>query len=151
LIDRALGLIAPGRERARRLAHAVRLALIGGVAVWVGHVVDPARGAWLVSSAVLIAKPSLDATLTTGLQRAAATLIGALGAAALLTLTSDQVVLLLAATATITVAMAVMPMSYALGMLTVTPLSIVLTDLLAPGSWEIAAGRRRDSRLDCDA
>jgi Fusaric acid resistance protein-like len=126
------------------LAHAACLALVGAVAVWTAQALDPSHGAWLVSSAVLVARPTRDATLKTARLRAIATVAGALAAAVIVAITGSQALLLIIAAATAAVAMAVMPVSYGLGILTITPLSILLTAVLSGGGWGIAVSRIAD-------
>jgi uncharacterized membrane protein YccC len=123
------------------LRGAVRQAAAGGVALVIASVFDPAHGAWLVSSAVLVLKPNVSGTLSTAAQRAAATVIGAMIAAGIVTVTSNQATLIAISFAVAALAMAVMPLSYSLGILIITPLSILLTTVLTGSGWLIAVSR----------
>jgi len=123
------------------LRGAVRLAVAGGIALAVAAVFDPAHGAWLVSSTVLVLKPNVGGTLSTAAQRAAATVLGAVIAAGIVWMTSDQAALIALSFAAAALAMAVMPLSYSLGMLIITPLSILLTVVLTGSGWLVAVSR----------
>jgi uncharacterized membrane protein YccC len=141
---------APGRWRAltaqfrtpsMAVHHATRLAVAGAAALLAARLVDPAHGAWLVSSAVLVLKPNFGGTIQTGLQRAAATVAGALLAGAVVAATANRAVLAVIAFACVAAAMAIMARSYAWGILIVTPLSILITALLGRAGWSVAAFR----------
>jgi uncharacterized membrane protein YccC len=124
--------------------HAIRLAAAGPAALLTARLIDPAHGAWLVSSAVLVLKPNLGGTIQTGLQRAAATVAGALLAGAVVAATANRAVLAVIAFASVAAAMAIMARSYAWGILAVTPLSIFITALLGRAGWSVAASRVAD-------
>lgn len=68
-------------------------------------------------------------------------MIGAAIAAGILAVTSDQATLIAASFVVAAAAMAVMPQSYSLGMLVITPLSILLTAVLTGSGWLIAVSR----------
>jgi uncharacterized membrane protein YccC len=144
---------APGRWRALTaqlrapsvtVQHAIRLALAGPAALLAARLADPAHGAWLVSSAVLVLKPNFGGTIQTGLQRAAATVAGALLAGAVVAATTNRAVLAVIAFASVAAAMAIMTRSYAWGILAVTPLSILITAMLGRAGWSVAAFRVAD-------
>jgi uncharacterized membrane protein YccC len=144
---------APGRWRtltaqfrtpSPTVHHAIRLAAAGSAALSAARLADPAHGAWLVSSAVLVLKPNLGGTIQTGLQRAAATVAGALLAGAVVAATTNRAVLAVIAFASVAAAMAIMARSYAWGILAVTPLSILITALLGRAGWSVAAFRVGD-------
>ena len=123
------------------LRGAVRQAVAGGIALVVASLFDPAHGAWLVSSTVLVLKPNVSGTVSTALQRAAATMIGATIAAGIVAVTTNQGALIGISFAVAALAMAVIPLSYSLGILIITPLSILLTTVLTGSGWLIAVSR----------
>jgi uncharacterized membrane protein YccC len=123
------------------LRYAVQQAVAGGLALVVANLFDPAHGAWLVSSTVLVVKPNVGGTLSTARQRAAATVAGALIAGGVVAVTANEATLIALSFIVATVAMAFMPLSYSLGMLVITPLSILLTAVLTGGGWLIAVSR----------
>jgi uncharacterized membrane protein YccC len=123
------------------LRGAVRQAAAGGLALVIASLFDPAHGAWLVSSTVLVLKPNVSGTLSTAAQRAAATVLGAMIAAGIVAVTSNQATLIVISFAVAALAMAVMPLSYSLGILIITPLSILLTTVLTGSGWLIAVSR----------
>jgi uncharacterized membrane protein YccC len=141
------GHVWPGVIRALRqpsaavLRGSARQAVAGGIALVVASAFDPAHGAWLVSSTVLVLKPNVSGTFSTAAQRAAATVIGAAIAAGIVAVTADQATLIALSFAAAALAMAVMPLSYSLGMLVITPLSILLTAVLTGSGWLIAVSR----------
>jgi uncharacterized membrane protein YccC len=94
-----------------------------------------------VSSTVLVLKPNVSGTFSTAAQRAAATVAGGAIAAGILAVTSDQATLIVLSFAVAALAMAVMPLSYSLGILVITPLSILLTTVLTGSGWLIAVSR----------
>jgi uncharacterized membrane protein YccC len=120
---------------------AVRQGVAGGAALVIASVFDPAHGAWLVSSTVLVLKPNVSGTLSTAAQRAAATVLGAMVAAGIVATTSNRATLIALSFAVAALAMAVMPLSYSLGMLIITPLSVLLTTVLTGSGWLIAMSR----------
>jgi uncharacterized membrane protein YccC len=137
-------LTAQFRAPSPAVHHAIRLAAVGPAALLTARLADPAHGAWLVSSAVLVLKPNLGGTIRTGLQRAAATMAGALLAGAVVAATTNRAVLAVIAFASVAAAMAIMARSYAWGILAVTPLSILITALLGRAGWSVAAFRVAD-------
>jgi Fusaric acid resistance protein-like/Transcriptional regulatory protein, C terminal len=86
-------LTAQFRALSPTVHHAIRVAAAGPAALLTARLLDPAHGAWLVSSAVLVMKPNLGGTIHTSLQRAAATVAGALLAAAVVAATANRAVL----------------------------------------------------------
>ncbi len=123
------------------LRGAVRQATAGGIALVVASLFDPAHGAWLVSSTVLVLKPNVSGTVSTAAQRAAATVVGATISAGIVAVTSNQPTLIAISFAVAALAMAFMPLSYSLGILIITPLSILLTAVLTGSGWLIAVSR----------
>jgi uncharacterized membrane protein YccC len=88
---------------------------------------------------VLVLKPNVGGTASTAMQRAAATVIGAVIATGAVAVTTNQGTLIAISLAVAALAMAIMPLSYSLGILIITPLSILLTTVLTGSGWLIAA------------
>src|SRR5262249_41009958 len=89
-------------------------------------------------------KPGYPDTLRTALMRTAATMAGALFAGAIAAATSQPWVLLSVALVLTCSAEAVIRHSFGWFALLITPLSILLTNILVPGDWQIAAVRAAD-------
>jgi uncharacterized membrane protein YccC len=124
--------------------HALRLRLAVVVALLLVPFVDRANGAWMVTGALIVMKPAFGGTVKTARQRAAGTVIGAALAGALAALTSDPWVLLTVAFLATWLAESLITLSFTLFAVCITPLSILLANVLVPGNFEVAWQRTVD-------
>jgi hypothetical protein len=102
------------------------------------------NGAWLVTGALIVLKPGFHDTRRTAVVRAVGTVGGAAAAGALAAVTGNPWVLLGAAFAVTWLAEAVIRRSFGLFVMLITPLSVLLANVLVPGSWQVALLRTAD-------
>jgi uncharacterized membrane protein YccC len=124
--------------------HAIRLGVAVAVALLLVPLVDRSNGAWMVTGALIVMKPAFGGTLKTARQRALGTVVGAAIAGAVAALTSDPWVLLMLALLATWLAESIIRLSFTLFAVFITPLSILLANVLVPGNWEIAWQRTLD-------
>jgi Fusaric acid resistance protein-like len=140
------GLLARARSRtdASLVRHAAALAIAGGTSLAVVPFTHQSNGAWLVTGALIVLKPGYPDTLRAALLRTVGTVAGALFAGVIAAATSQPWVLLSVALVLTCAAEAVIRHSFGWFALLITPLSILLTNILVPGNWQIAAVRVAD-------
>jgi uncharacterized membrane protein YccC len=124
--------------------HAIRLGVAVAVALLLVPFVDKSNGAWMVTGALIVMKPAFGGTLKTARQRALGTVVGAAIAGAVAALTSEVWVLLALAFLATWLAESIIRLSFTLFAVFITPLSILLANVLIPGSWEVAWQRTVD-------
>ncbi len=120
------------------------MAIAGGIGLAVVPFTHQSNGAWLVTGALMVFKPGYGETVRVALTRAVATVFGAAVAGTIAALTSAAWVLLACALLLTWCAEALVRRSFAIFVLLITPLSILLTNVLAPGDWTVAYLRVAD-------
>ena len=140
------GLLKRARSRtdATLVRHAAALAIAGAVGLTVVPFTHQSNGAWLVTGALIVLKPGYPDTVRTALLRTAGTVAGAVAAGAIAAATSQRWVLLTMALILTCSAGAMIRHSFAWFAVLIAPLSILLTNVLVPGDWQIAIVRVAD-------
>ena len=128
---------------------AIRLAVILGVAMLLGHTVfESSRGYWIALTAALVLRPDLQGTLVRGVARIAGTLVGAVVAMLAVTASHGNPI---AQSAAIVAAAAVCYLTlipnYALFSTAMTIFVIVSLDLLGAGGHTTVANRVIDTLI----
>ena len=151
-------------ERLRERAGQVRDQLIGGRVAWtftirlmvcagaaavVSEVLPLQRSYWVVLTVGIIMKPDLGSVFARALQRGIGTIVGAvLGAAVLAAVPYGPLLLI-----PFGILAALLPYgksrNFGLSATFLTPLVVVLIDLLAPSGWTLAGARAIDTVLSC--
>jgi uncharacterized membrane protein YccC len=128
---------------------AVRLMACVGVAAVASEVLPLQRSYWVVLTVVIVMKPDLGSVFVRAVQRGAGTIIGAVLGAIILAVVPYGLWLLLP----FAVLAALLPYgrsrNYGLFAIFLTPLVVLLIDLLAPGGWQLALDRLIDTLLGC--
>jgi len=128
---------------------ALRLMACVGVAVVMSEVLPLQRSYWVVLTVAIVLKPDFGSVFARAVQRGAGTVIGAvLGAVILVTVPYGPWLLI-----PFGVIAALLPYglsrNYGLFATFVTPLVVLLIDLLVPGGWQLALARLLDTLLGC--
>jgi uncharacterized membrane protein YccC len=128
---------------------AVRLMACVGVAAVASEVLPLQRSYWVVLTVVIVMKPDLGSVFVRAVQRGAGMIIGAVLGAIILAAVPYGLWLLLP----FAVLAALLPYgrsrNYGLFAILLTPLVVLLIDLLAPGGWQLALDRLIDTLLGC--
>jgi uncharacterized membrane protein YccC len=128
---------------------AVRLMASIGVAAVVSEVLPLQRSYWVVLTVAIVLKPDLGSVFARGLQRGIGTVVGAVLGAVILALVPYGPWLLIP----MAVLAALLPygrvLNYGLMSTFLTPLVVVLIDLLDRGGWHLAEARLVDTLLGC--
>lgn len=141
---RTLSARVRSRVDAGLVRHAAALAIAGSIALVVVPFTEQANGAWLVTGALIVLKPGYRETARLATTRVIGTVAGAVLAGVVAALTSNPIVLLAAALLLTWLAEAVIRRSFGLFVVLITPLSVLLTNVLVPGDWQIAMLRVAD-------
>jgi uncharacterized membrane protein YccC len=128
---------------------ALRLTVCVGVAAVLSEVLPLQRSYWVVLTVAIVLKPDLGSVFVRAVQRGAGTVIGAvLGAVILVAVPYGPWLLI-----PFGVLAALLPYgrsrNFGLMAVFLTPLVVVLIDLLAPGGWHLALDRLVDTLLGC--
>lgn len=123
---------------------AVRLAVAGGIGMVIVPFTEQTNGAWLVTGALIVLKPAYGDTLRAAITRGVGTVAGAVVAGTLAAATGNAWVLLVAAFALVWLAEALIGRSFGLFVVLITPLSVLLSNVLVSGDWEVALWRTAD-------
>ena len=141
--------LAEGLEGRLTRTFALRLTVCVGVAAVLSEVLPLQRSYWVVLTVAIVLKPDLGSVFVRAVQRGAGTVIGAvLGAVILVAVPYGPWLLIPFA-----VLAALLPYgrsrNFGLMAVFLTPLVVVLIDLLAPGGWHLALDRLVDTLLGC--
>jgi uncharacterized membrane protein YccC len=127
----------------------VRLMVCAGVAAVVSEVLPLQRSYWVVLTVGIIMKPDLGSVFARALQRGIGTIVGAVGGAVILAVVPYGPLLLIP----FGIMAALLPYgksrNFGLTATFLTPLVVVLIDLLAPSGWRLAEDRAIDTVLGC--
>jgi uncharacterized membrane protein YccC len=128
---------------------ALRLMICVGVASVVSEVLPLARSYWVVLTVAIVLKPDFGSVFARAVQRGLGTVVGAVLGAVILVLVPYGPWLLIP----FGVLAALLPYGRArnFGLMAtfLTPLVVLLIDLLAPGGWRLAEDRLIDTLLGC--
>jgi uncharacterized membrane protein YccC len=128
---------------------ALRLTVCVGVAAVMSEVLPLQRSYWVVLTVAIVLKPDLGSVFARAVQRGIGTIIGAVLGAVILVLVPYGPWLLLP----FGVLAALLPYgrsrNFGLMAVFLTPLVVVLIDLLAPAGWHLALDRLLDTLLGC--
>ncbi|HKD89165.1 MAG TPA: FUSC family protein [Streptosporangiaceae bacterium] len=131
------------------LIFAVRLMACVGVAGVMTEVLPLSRSYWVILTVVIVLKPDLGSVFVRAVQRGIGTVIGAVLGAAILAVVPFGPWLLLP----FAILAALLPYgrsrNYGLFAVFLTPLVVLLIDLLAPAGWYLALDRLVDTLLGC--
>ena len=126
----------------------VRLMACMGVAGLVSEVLPLQRSYWVPLTVAIVLKPDYGSVFARALQRGIGTVVGAVAGAVLLVLVHGAWLLIPFA-----VLAALLPYgrsrNYGLLATFLTPLVVVLIDLLNPGGWRLAEDRLIDTLIGC--
>jgi len=128
---------------------ALRLMVCVGVAGVVSEVLPLQRSYWVVLTVAIVLKPDMGSVFARAVQRGLGTVVGAvLGAVIIVAVPYGPWLLLPFA-----ILAALLPYgrsrNYGLLATFLTPLVVVLIDLLAPGGWRLAEARLADTLIGC--
>jgi uncharacterized membrane protein YccC len=130
-------------------AFAVRLMASIGVAAVLSETLALRRSYWVVLTVAIVLKPDFGSVFARAVQRGAGTVLGAVLGAVILTLVPHGPWLLLP----FGILAALLPYgqarNYGLLATFLTPLVVVLIDLLVPAGWHLALARLLDTLLGC--
>jgi uncharacterized membrane protein YccC len=128
---------------------AVRLMACVGVAAAISDVLPLQRSYWVVLTVVIVLKPDFGSVFARAVQRGIGTIIGAVLGAVIIVVVPYGPWLLLPAV--ILAALLPYGRSRSFGLMAVflTPLVVLLVDLLEPGGWRLAEDRLVDTLLGC--
>jgi uncharacterized membrane protein YccC len=127
----------------------IRLMLCVGVAAAVSEVFRLQRSYWVVLTVAIVLKPDYGSVFARALQRGLGTIVGAVLGAAILAVVPYGPLLLIP----LAVLAAGLPYgrarNFGLVATFLTPLVVLLIDLLAPGGWRLAEDRLVDTVIGC--
>jgi uncharacterized membrane protein YccC len=128
---------------------AVRLTASIGVAAVVSDVLPLQRSYWVVLTVALVLRPDFGSVFARGLQRGIGTVVGAVAGAVILAVVPYGPWLLIP----MAVLAAMIPygrlLNYGLLSTFLTPLVVLLIDLLEPAGWRLAEDRLIDTLVGC--
>jgi len=126
----------------------LRLMVCMGAAGVVSEVLPLQRSYWVLLTVAIVLKPDYGSVFARALQRGIGTIVGAVAGAVLLVLVHGTWLLI-----PFGVLAALLPYgrnrNYGLLATFLTPLVVVLIDLLNPGSWQLAGARLVDTLIGC--
>jgi uncharacterized membrane protein YccC len=128
---------------------AVRLMACVAVAATATEILPLARSYWVVLTVAIVLKPDFGSVFARAVQRGAGTVLGAAAGAAILAVVPYGPLLLIP----IAVLAGLLPYgrsrNYGLFAVFLTPLVVLLIDLLNRGGWQLAGARLLDTLLGC--
>lgn len=128
---------------------AVRLMACVGVAAVASEILPLQRSYWVVLTVVIVIKPDMGSVFVRAVQRGVGTIIGAVLGAIILAVVPYGLWLLLPFAVLATLLPYGRSRNYGLFAIFLTPLVVLLIDLLAPGGWQLALDRLVDTLLGC--
>jgi uncharacterized membrane protein YccC len=130
---RLSALLAPSSVIRR---HALRAGVLATFSVALVAALDLARGYWVTITVIGILQPYTGATTARAIERVAGTVIGGALTAALAALFHTELAILVLATVSVSICIAVLPVSYAAFSAFVTPTFVLLAELHAD-DWSL--------------
>ena len=135
--DRLREALTPGPLITR---HALRVATVASIAVWLAHGLRIRHDYWVTITAVILLQPYVGATTQRALQRVAGTVVGAMLAALLAGLMHNEYGLLLLIFVFVGLCVALLPVNYAAYSIFLTPAFVLLAEA-SVGDWHLAGLR----------
>ena len=139
------GVVPPGNQGR---VFTLRLMACMGVAGFVSEVLPLQRSYWVPLTVAIVLKPDLGSVFARALQRGIGTIVGAVAGAVLLVLVHGAWLLI-----PLAVLAALLPYgrlrNYGLLSTFLTPLVVILVDLLSPAGWRLAEDRLIDTLIGC--
>ncbi|MGH3218100.1 MAG: FUSC family protein [Streptosporangiaceae bacterium] len=127
----------------------IRLMVCVGVAAVISEVLPLQRSYWVVLTVVIVLKPDFGSVFTRAVQRGIGTVIGAVLGAAIIAVVPYGPWLLLPFAVLATLLPYGRSRNYGLMAVFLTPLVVVLIDLIASAGWRLAEDRLLDTLLGC--
>ena len=122
------------------LRHALRVAIVTAVAVWLAGALHLARGYWVTVTAVIILQPYTGVTTQRAVQRVIGTVLGGILTAGLGALFHDIRAILVLSFIFAAVSVALLPVNYTAFAVFLTPTFVLLAEASA-GDWHLATVR----------
>jgi uncharacterized membrane protein YccC len=127
----------------------IRLMACIGVAGVLSEVLPLQRSYWLVLTVAIVLKPDFGSVFTRAVQRGLGTVVGAVLGAVIIIVVPYGPWLLLPFAALAALLPYGRSRNFGLMAVFLTPLVVVLIDLLSPGGWQLAEARLLDTLLAC--
>lgn len=127
--------------------HALRLGVTAAVAVAIYSIFGFREGHWVSLTVVVILKPYSGATFQRGLQRILGTVVGGILAAILAAMIHSPLIMALLLFPLTVATLALQLINYGLFVLFLTPLVILMDNILHPGNWLLAIVRIENTAL----
>ena len=128
------------------LRHALRVAIVTAIAVWLAGALHLSRGYWVTITAVIILQPYTGATTLRAVQRVIGTVVGGILTAALGALFHDERAILVLSFIFAAVSVALLPINYTAFSVFLTPTFVLLAEASA-GDWHLAGLRVENTLL----
>lgn len=128
------------------LRHALRVAIVTAVAVWLAGAFHLSRGYWVTITAVITLQPYTGVTTLRAVQRVIGTVVGAILTAALGALFHDIRAILVLSFIFAAVSVALLPINYAAFSVFLTPTFVLLAEA-SVGDWHLAGLRVENTLL----
>ncbi|BAY27417.1 hypothetical protein NIES2100_72410 [Calothrix sp. NIES-2100] len=125
--------------------HALRLALITTIAELVAAVLQLPRGYWVTLTAVVALKPNFGGTSQTTVQRVLGTFLGGIIGITLVVLIKNPIAIAVCILLLMFTAMSVRSLSYSIFIILLTPVIILLLNVISADGWQIGVLRIVDS------
>jgi uncharacterized membrane protein YccC len=125
--------------------HALRLALVVAIAQLLASLLKVPTGYWVTLTAVVALKPNFGGTSQTTVQRVLGTILGGIIGIALLAIIHNQLAIVVCILLFMVAAMSMRSLSYIIFITLLTPVIILLLNVMGTGGWEIGVLRVLDS------
>jgi uncharacterized membrane protein YccC len=123
--------------RSTGFRHALRLGLIASLATLLASTLHLGRGYWIGLTVLVVLKPNFGGTIQRAVQRVIGTIVGAVLAGAISFTVRDPWLLLFCLTLLAFITFAIKTVNYGLFVISLTPLIMVILDIVHPGAWYI--------------
>jgi uncharacterized membrane protein YccC len=125
--------------------HSIRLAAAATLATAIAEAFRLPRGYWAVVTVLVVLKPNFGGTIERVIQRTVGTLIGGVIAMLISLYVREETILFLCVALLAFISFAIRPFGYGFFTLVLTPLFMVLLDLVNPGDWKVSLSRILDT------
>jgi uncharacterized membrane protein YccC len=125
--------------------HSIRLAAAATMATAIAEAFRLPRGYWAVVTVLVVLKPNFGGTIERVIQRIVGTLIGGVIAMLISIYIRDETILFLCVALLAFISFAIRSFGYGFFTLVLTPLFMVLLDLVNPGDWKVSLSRILDT------